>query len=911
MTTNQFSVIRLCLTLFALMAISVETLVAVPAYPYSVEYTQPDGSKVTILLSGDEFIRSASTVDGYTLMANDQGGYEYAVMDANQDLKPSGVLAQNVTERTFATQQLLMSTQKGLTYSTEQLKMLTQIKEIKKKQSASKKAFPTSGSRKLVCILMGYKDLAFTKTKAQFESLFNQVNYSVGGATGSVKDYYNENSHGKLDLSVTIAGPYTADNNMSYYGRNSSGNDANPRALVSEAVRKADADVNYADFDNDNDGSVDGIYVIYAGYGEEAGASSNAIWAHAWSIPRVTLDGKRISRYSCSAELRGNSGSGITRIGVICHEFGHVLGAPDYYDTNYDTGGRFNGTGRWDLMAAGSWNNGGATPAHHNAYTKVKVYNWATAEVLNAAKTLELKDVVASNNSFYQINTTTSGEYFIMENRQQKGFDAEIPGHGLMIYHVHSGVDNVGNSINATYPQRMYPVCASATSNPTSSPSSYGSINSGGCPFPGTSRKGSFTDATTPNARSWAGNNTRKPVTNISEASGVVTFDFMGGGATVAVSGVSVSPDQVVMKAGQTQTLSATVTPTDASNKSVKWSSSNTSIATVSSSGVVEAIAEGVVTITVTTEDKGFTATANITVEKADPVSVTGVSLSSREVSVSVGKTKTLSATVAPSNATNKTVTWSSSDNSVATVDSNGMVEGVAEGTATITVTTEEGAFSQTAQVTVTKNDPVVGADELYDGAVSTGNLNGSNSSDMWYIEVPAGVSSMLIEFAGSGVVGYGKAGSKPTTSDYDWRRSTSWFGGSQSQTVSSPDAGLYFIMLNRGFFSTNYEVRVTFDPQSSSYSELGRGKQLSVLDLEADDNIKVFTDKYAKSINVAVRDLQTVTGIQVVSTTGQIVYTTRNINTDIVRVSDLTSGYYVVRVQSGNKLIQKKVVVE
>ncbi len=525
MTTSQFSMTRLCLTVFAFLAISVKALFAVPAYPYPVEYKQPDGSVVTILLSGDEFVRSVSTVDGYTLMANAEGGYEYAVLDVNQDLKPSGILAQNVAERNFASQQLLTTTQKGLAYSASQLNMLNQIKEVKKK-AAGKKAFPTSGSRKLVCILMGYKDLAFTKTKAQFESLFNQVNYSVDGATGSVKDYYNENSHGKLDLSVTIAGPYTADNNMSYYGRNSSGNDANPRALVSEAVRKADADVNYADFDNDNDGSVDGIYVIYAGYGEEAGASSNAIWAHAWSIPRVTLDGKRISRYSCSAELRGNSGSGITRIGVICHEFGHVLGAPDYYDTNYDTGGRFDGTGRWDLMAAGTWNNGGATPAHHNAYTKVKVYNWATAEVLNSTKSVDLKDVVADNTSFYQVNTATTGEYFIMENRQQKGFDAKIPGHGLMIYHVHRGVDDVGNSINATYPQRMYPVCASATSNPTSSPSSYGTINSAGCAFPGTSKKTSFTDATTPSAKSWAGEGSGMPITNITESGGVITFDI-------------------------------------------------------------------------------------------------------------------------------------------------------------------------------------------------------------------------------------------------------------------------------------------------------------------------------------------------------------------------------------------------
>jgi len=173
---------------------------------------------------------------------------------------------------------------------------------------------------------------------------------------------------------VDVAGPYAVSQDMVYYG----GESGDPRPMVTEVVGLADADVDYSDYDNDNDGSVDGVYIIFAGYGEEAGASEDAIWSHAWSIwPAVNYDGVEISRYSCSPELRGNSGTSLTRIGVICHEFGHVLGAPDYYDTNYNnTGdGQFSGTGRWDMMAGGSWNNGGATPAHHNAFTKVVYYN--------------------------------------------------------------------------------------------------------------------------------------------------------------------------------------------------------------------------------------------------------------------------------------------------------------------------------------------------------------------------------------------------------------------------------------------------------------------------------------------------------------------------------------------------------
>ena len=475
---------------------------ASPAYPNPVKVTQPDGTTVTVILKGDEFAKWAQTLDGYTLLYNSRGVYEYAVVNTDGDIVPSGVRASEQSHRTAAETALLTSTAKGLSFSRSQLDMIRSIQQIRDREN-SLRTFPTTGARKLVCILMGFKDKAFTKTQADMNNLFNQVGYSANGATGSVKDFYNENSWNQFNLTVTVAGPFTAANNMSYYGGNdASGSDSNPRALVTEAVNAADATVNFADFDNDNDGTVDGVYVIYAGYGEEAGGGADCIWAHAWNITSVTKDGKTISKYSCSAELSGNSGSTICAIGVICHEFGHVLGAPDYYDTNYSTGGQFDGTGYWDIMSAGSWNNNGITPAHHNAYTKVKVYGWATATELTSATNVSVSNAEA-NKSFYQINSTTSGEYWLMENRQQVGFDANIPGHGLIIYHVNSGIASAttSNNINATYPQKMYPVCASATTNPGTTASTYGTINGGGCSFPGTSSKTSFTDATTPNMK--------------------------------------------------------------------------------------------------------------------------------------------------------------------------------------------------------------------------------------------------------------------------------------------------------------------------------------------------------------------------------------------------------------------------
>jgi M6 family metalloprotease-like protein len=522
----------------------VNNAVAAPAYPYPVEFTQSNGTVVTIIMKGDEKVRWAETLDGYSIMYNAQGDFEYAILNSKGDMTPSGILAENVSSRSAAQELFLSSVQKNLTYSREQVSILKQIWDMNEAEKSAK-AFPTTGNRKLVCLLIGFKDKAFTKTKAEFQNLFNQVGYTTGGATGSVKDFYLENSWNQFDLTVDVFGPYTASQNMSYYGANdASGNDVKPRELVLEAVNAADAEANYANYDNDGDGSVDGVYVIYAGYGEEAGGGANCIWAHAWNISTVTRDGKTISKYSCSAELSGNSGTTLTAIGVICHEFGHVLGAPDYYDTNYATGGQYSGTSSWDMMAGGSWNNNGKTPAHHNAFTKVYFYNWATATTLTSAQTVTVTNA-AENKSFYRINTTTSGEYYLIENREKHKFDAYVPGSGLIIYHVHSGVmtSASSNSINNTHQQRMYPVAQNATvGKPTSTASTYGTVDAASCAWTGASgTKNQFTDATTPNMKSWAGANTAKPITNIARnaTTKTVTFDFMGGGTTVVVPTVS------------------------------------------------------------------------------------------------------------------------------------------------------------------------------------------------------------------------------------------------------------------------------------------------------------------------------------------------------------------------------------
>lgn len=521
--------INILILFFILITIN-QTAIAVSAYPYLVEITQPDGSKITIILKGDEHVKWAQTTDGYSIMRNSSGFFEYAILDSKSDMIPSGIRAADQSKRNNSDIQFLSKIKKGLTYSKSQVGIMKSISKMYQKSSPS--TFPTTGNRKLVCILIGFTDLHISKTQSDFNNLFNQVGYSIDNATGSVFDYYKENSFSQLNLTVTVAGPYVAKHDMAFYGANdSNGNDVRPDSLVAEAVRLADPAVNYANFDNDNNGTVDGVYVIYAGYGEEAGAPSTAIWAHASQIPTYTSpDGVTISSYSCSPELRGNSGTGITRIGVICHEFGHVMGAADYYDTDYTgTGDEYLGTGDWDIMASGSWDNNGATPAHHNPYTKIFNYGWAAATTISSAKSVTLNNAEQNTNSFYRINTTTANEFFLIENRQQQLFDGYIPGHGMLIYHVDGNFISAhfnSNDINAGAHQGMYPVCASAILNPGTSPFSYGSINAGGCSFPGTSLKTSFTDFTTPNSLSWVGALTHVPISGIIENVGAKTVSF-------------------------------------------------------------------------------------------------------------------------------------------------------------------------------------------------------------------------------------------------------------------------------------------------------------------------------------------------------------------------------------------------
>jgi M6 family metalloprotease-like protein len=537
---------------------------AVPAQPVLITFTQPDGKTVSVYQRGDENLHWFETPDGYTLLYGKDNFLVYAVQDENGDLIPSDIAAYDKAARVSG-ENILPEIPKYLKFSAKQIAKINKrrVKPLPAKdgQTSTIRRAPAESGKPIraLCVLIGFSDKSFTKTQSEFDKLMNQTGY---GTYGSVHDFYLEDSYGNIDMQVTVAGPYTAANPMKYYGENlPDGYDSKPEKLVEEAAIALKADgYNFADFDNDGDGFIDAFHIIFAGYGEEStGVSPDAIWAHANGYPENYTYGDSIWNYSCSPELKGKSGSTITTIGVISHELGHIFGAPDFYDADGSaSGGDFHGTGNWDLMASGSWNgpnSDGSRPAHTNIYQKI-VNGWVTPVVLTSTQNVTM-DNSAENPVAYIIETPVSGDYFVLENRQQTKFDTNLPGHGLMIYHASlTNTDILENTVNTGHRQKMYPVCASASANPSNSVTSYGSINSSGCPF-GTGK--SFTKDGTPSAAAWNGNtiNVAKPangdITNIKESGGKISFDFTytypiktysitasaGAGGKISPSGVS------------------------------------------------------------------------------------------------------------------------------------------------------------------------------------------------------------------------------------------------------------------------------------------------------------------------------------------------------------------------------------
>ena len=315
---------------------------AVKAAPFPIKITQPDGTQLTIRLHGSEFNHFQTSEDGYVLKADTKGFLTYATVNSTGDLVESNIVARNIDKRTTTETQFLKTVDQTAVKQSVQ-KLANKSKMLLSGADKPRKAYPLIGAPKALVILVNFTDKSFVvpTPQASFQNLVTQSGYSANGGTGSAKDYFMASSYGKFAPDFVVAGPVTLPQNMAYYGGNdTSGNDKNPAQMVLDACKAlAATGFDFAPYDTDNNGVIDNVFIYYAGYNEAEGGPANTIWPHRWSISSAglssgTYSGKTVEDYSCTSELKSTSGSSMCGVGTFCHEFGHVLGLPDYYNTS-------------------------------------------------------------------------------------------------------------------------------------------------------------------------------------------------------------------------------------------------------------------------------------------------------------------------------------------------------------------------------------------------------------------------------------------------------------------------------------------------------------------------------------------------------------------------------------------------
>lgn len=521
---------------------------AIPAYPHPVTITQPDGTTLTVKLSGDESRKMRSTVDGYVIKKNDKGFYTYAVRNQENRIVAGERIARDPDKRSAT----------DLIYIRKALKADEVLSEPVLKPSKIKRApvvisstgFPKTGSPRSLVIMVNFKDRSFVTSNAQnaFYRLLNQENYSDNGGTGSARDYFKAASYGQFSPQFDVVGPYNLPENMAYYGANdpNTGDDVKPAYMIVDACKAADnAGVDFTQYDADGDGYIDNVFVYYAGYNEAEWGPDNSVWPHRWAVypgnnytnnqNLVTFDGKKVFDYACTSELKGSSGSNMCGIGTFTHEFGHVIGLPDYYHTEEDKPTLDN----WSIMDAGGYLNEGRTPPTYSAYDRFYL-GWLTpAELASPADKslypLSQSTVPITNTAkqAYLLSATThnlSGtnptpkEFYLMEYRKKTGWDAFLPGEGLLFWHIDYNQtvwdDNTPNNYTGTVQT------ASSHMRVYLQPLSGYSVTPGSA-----FTSGSF------DPKTWSGSSIGRAITNITKTNDSISFKIMGGAPVVEPSG--------------------------------------------------------------------------------------------------------------------------------------------------------------------------------------------------------------------------------------------------------------------------------------------------------------------------------------------------------------------------------------
>ena len=497
------------------MILGLGTAFAVPAKRgVRKTLTLKDGKHVEATLTGDEHLHYYLTDEGQAVQMID-GNYQ--IVDRDALVREHSQLIQNRNKERAA-----------------------------RRRAGSAPDGGYKGQKKGLVILVEFANIKFTYDKATFNDYFNKVGFNMQGIHGSVHDYFFEQSYGQFDLEFDVVGPVPLNYNANYY----SYDNKRVASMVNDVCKQVDNEVDFKKYDWDRDGTVDQVYVIYAGYGAAQGAE-NTIWPHEWSVlaggtQYETADGPKIDTYGISCELMGQSGTMLDGIGTSCHEFSHCLGLPDFYDTR-DNGTNF-GMSVWDLMDYGCYNgdDNGQCPSGYTAYERWFA-GWLTpTELYSSQQVTNMPAIEDEPVAYIVYNDANKNEYYLLANHQQRGYDVAQFGHGLLVIHVdYSAGAWTSNTVNnVTGHERM-------TIIPADNARVFSPNNLAGDPYPGTSKNASLTDESTPASTLYNSNASGskfmgKPITDIDEVNGLVTFNFMGGvsiDAPVAQEATNVSLD--------------------------------------------------------------------------------------------------------------------------------------------------------------------------------------------------------------------------------------------------------------------------------------------------------------------------------------------------------------------------------
>ena len=377
-------------------------------------------------------------------------------------------------------------------------------------RSAARERAPLRGTVRVAVVLAEFSDRRFGQGRdaTHFERLF----FSRGALpNGSVREYFADASGRKILITGTVAGPFLMPKTLAEYANNESGTGAaepNARTMALDAAKAVNPELNFRPFDNNKDGYVDAFIVIHAGRGAEETGAGGDIWSHKWVLPGNGLDadGVRIYAYLTVPED--------ARIGVCCHELGHLLfGFPDLYDVDYSS----EGAGNWCLMAGGSWLGNGEIPAHPSAWCKA-AQGWVDVVAPKTNAAVQFKDVKDGHSVHRLWKTGARGsEYYLVENRQRKGFDGQLPGDGLLVWHVDESVDDNTNEVH-------YKV-ALEQADGLKHLEKGDNRGDAGDPFPGASDNRSFTASSNPGSKSYAKADTCVQLTQIGDSGPVMSAE--------------------------------------------------------------------------------------------------------------------------------------------------------------------------------------------------------------------------------------------------------------------------------------------------------------------------------------------------------------------------------------------------